>query len=67
MAMPLSYSEPTPTATVRRWARIVDTYTCPRCRAYNRRAVCRRCGWTPVSRTRKIGPEAACEDRMLGC
>ena len=48
-------------------ARIISSYTCPRCRQYGEEAPCSRCGWTPEAQAQSTNPMAGHDDRIIAC
>jgi len=50
-----------------RAARIIRSYTCPRCRQYGEAAPCARCGWRPDAPVQGTNPLAGHEDRIIAC
>lgn len=47
--------------------RVVSTYTCPRCRAYNQTIGCTQCGWTPDTSVAFAGADISREDSIVCC
>jgi len=47
--------------------RVASSYTCPRCRAYNKTIGCTHCGWTPDTSVAFAGADISRDDRIVCC